>query len=108
MQMMYLSSNVIKQGFRTVKGKLVGDNVPVIITVMHFISIRRLNIIITENFKQFFYLMFKFNIETFTCLNGRYETEKNMYHHCNNRDITKILKPEDFLYHVVLINFSKG
>ena len=59
MQMMYLSSNVIKQGFRTVKGKLVGDNVPVIITVMHFILIRRrLNIIISENFKQFFYLMF--------------------------------------------------
>lgn len=41
--------------FRTVKGKLVGDNVPVIITVMHFISTRRLNIIITENFTVFLF-----------------------------------------------------
>lgn len=97
MQMMYLHSNIIKQGLRTVKGKLVGDNVPVIITMMHFILMRRLNIIISENFKQFLYLMFKFNIETFTYLNGRCEMEKNTYHHCNNRDITKILKPEDFL-----------
>lgn len=37
------------------KRKLVGDNVPVIITVMHFISIRRrLNSIISENFKAVF------------------------------------------------------
>lgn len=54
MQIMYISPNVIKQGLRIVKGKLVGDNVPVIITVMHFILIRRrLNIIISENLSSF-------------------------------------------------------